>query len=404
MSDQDLYFDRLVNAITQRSSAVGSIQLNGTLNTTGRNDYITVNFPNGATFKSKKLALNYLALYYAWNNIQNNAPAGLGYQNYNNAYIQYEWIDTTVNKVTYADGMYQITDISNLMNSIMITNGHYLVQYENGLVLNSQTTFLSIVANITYNAFQIISTCLPSALAVVTGTDASPVAPNSGYLLPYVKTPTTAAITSLSQSGTTVTITAANSFTNGQSVFFSGFPSGGSFNYMNNNSYTVASASGTGFQVTTATSQTVSSTNESYAVACLWGASLTNGYGPALVVPNTGMVSLLGFAAGNYPPSLQTSNYAILSTKTPIISPIISVNVNCSLISNPFNSSFQSIFQFTPNVSFAQFMSFSPTFPVYFKINDGNYSQISVWFSDQNGYPIYINDPEIVITLLIADA
>ena len=91
--------------------------------TDGSNSSLTYVFPSSVSFSNHAIALVSAQMYYSWNNI--------GDQQYllNNRF-SYTWkvdeITTTVN-VVIPNGIYEIADVNNYMQFIMIQNGHYLI-------------------------------------------------------------------------------------------------------------------------------------------------------------------------------------------------------------------------------------------------------------------------------------
>lgn len=78
----------------------------------------------GVTFKDNDIALAQASIYYSWYNINKNL--------YNNASLQYKWVDGTTNTITIPDGYYSINSFNAYVQSVLVTNKHYLVQISNG--------------------------------------------------------------------------------------------------------------------------------------------------------------------------------------------------------------------------------------------------------------------------------
>lgn len=124
---------------------------------------------------------------------------------------------------------------------------------------------------------------------------------------------------------------------------------------------------------------------------------------PLQTVSNFGDV--IGFNAGTYPSIPQNSIYSKLSDYTPQISPVSSVNINCSLISNPYSPQSKLLYSFgLPAIQFGQQIVIQPSFPIYQKISDGNYNQFEVSITDQNNKPLPIQDPQLCIVLVIRNS
>ena len=91
--------------------------------TDGSNSSLTYVFPSSVSFSNHAIALVSAQLYYSWNNIEDQ-------QYLLNNRFSYTWkvdeITTTVN-VVIPNGIYEIADVNNYMQFIMIQNGHYLI-------------------------------------------------------------------------------------------------------------------------------------------------------------------------------------------------------------------------------------------------------------------------------------
>ena len=125
-------------------------------------------------------------------------------------------------------------------------------------------------------------------------------------------------------------------------------------------------------------------------------------YTPYTVINNNGFKSIIGLNAGNYPSSLQTTTYSVSSSFTPQISPVQSLNVHCSLVNNKLTIPPDYIGNFNPNsVAFGALFTYLPQQQQWVTINDQTTSQITVYFTDQNNLPVYINDPTTTICLFI---
>ena len=142
--------------------------------------------------------------------------------------------------------------------------------------------------------------------------------------------------------------------------------------------------------------------------------SLTlDGSNPQIIIPalNTSTFgNLIGFgnATTTYTyPALSTSTGAypatnsINSTFTPQISPITGIYVVCNLANTGNYNSTPGIIAVinTENVAFGQQITVNPTFPVWYKMNDGRIPLISVSFYSNLGQLLAVNDTDIIVTL-----
>lgn len=124
--------------------------INGTnvdTNNSNNNRYI-YKFPTSANFKNAKIAINSISLYYSWFNISAKIT--------NNTF-SYTWYSgagptSTTISITVPDGFYTISDLNSYLQSVMISNNHYLIDSSGNYVY-----FLEFTTNQTYYAVQINS-------------------------------------------------------------------------------------------------------------------------------------------------------------------------------------------------------------------------------------------------------
>ena len=127
-----------------------------------------------------------------------------------------------------------------------------------------------------------------------------------------------------------------------------------------------------------------------------------SGYCPQFVVPNTAFQQIIGFTAGTYVGATTTTIQSFVSSFTPQVSPVQSLQVGCSLLRNYMNQNPTILYTFnSTGVSFGGLISTLPNFPQFSPIMPGNYNQIDVTFLDQSGNPLAINDTNLTIMLLL---
>lgn len=125
---------------------------------------------------------------------------------------------------------------------------------------------------------------------------------------------------------------------------------------------------------------------------------------PQLTILDNGFKNLIGFNNNIYPPTVQSVTYSKLSDFTPQIQPISSVQITCSLISNPYASSSKTIYSFgIPETEFGGQLLISPPEFAFNKIVDGTYNEFTVEILDQNGIPVQLKDPQMCFLLVIKD-
>lgn len=96
---------------------------NNITSTDGSNSTLTYVFPSSVSFSNHAIALVSAQMYYSWNNIGNQ-------QYLLNNTFSYTWkvaaVTSTIN-IVIPNGIYEISDLNNYMQFIMIQNGHYLI-------------------------------------------------------------------------------------------------------------------------------------------------------------------------------------------------------------------------------------------------------------------------------------
>jgi hypothetical protein len=138
--------------------------------------------------------------------------------------------------------------------------------------------------------------------------------------------------------------------------------------------------------------------------------------GPALPTSNTnatpqlivlgGLGKYIGFNDGSYPASPNTLGLSVgfLGQKSPNVSPVSSIFLLCDLTYNSYSSSTGTLLSFTPqNVNFgANIYIVSPEFN-WNNLSNGIKNEFSISFTDQFNNPLYLNDTDICVNLVIRD-
>ena len=76
------------------------------------------------------------------------------------------------------------------------------------------------------------------------------------------------------------------------------------------------------------------------------------------------------------------------------------VLVHCNLVNNSYQQHSRVLFTFVPNKQYGQLMSLSPHSLVFLKIMNTEFSEIEIWFTDQNNNALEIED-NVNISLII---
>lgn len=129
----------------------------------GQNNKLVYKFPNSVVFKDKYIAVSNISMYYSWFNITNTA---------NNNVITYTWTSgavTTTYTINIPDGLYEIVDINNYCQYVMIQNKTYYIVTASGEYVYP----FEIIVNPNRYAIQLntylIPTSLPSGYSVPVG-------------------------------------------------------------------------------------------------------------------------------------------------------------------------------------------------------------------------------------------
>ena len=158
-------------------------------------------------------------------------------------------------------------------------------------------------------------------------------------------------------------------------------------------------------QVDLAPTNTTLPSGWSYAKSGFWsGASglPTTAYTPQFVV-SSAMSSVFGITAGTYPASITTTQTTVLSNITPQISPIQSYFLRCSLVNNPFSAAAPDVLTSFSNegTSVGDLVVISPPEYSWTTIPDQSVSKITLTIVDQDFRFVKIEDPKVVVQLLI---
>ena len=124
---------------------------------------------------------------------------------------------------------------------------------------------------------------------------------------------------------------------------------------------------------------------------------------PQLIVPsNNNFGKVIGYNPGTYPAVVQNFTYSALSAFAPQVSPINSLIMTCSLLNNNYAVPNTLIYAFSPvGTKFGELISIQAQQFAFCDIYDGSYNFLRIQFFDQNLNRIYINDPNVVILLVI---
>ena len=88
------------------------------------------------------------------------------------------------------------------------------------------------------------------------------------------------------------------------------------------------------------------------------------------------------------------------SENVPRLENVEVVLVHCNLVNNSYQKASRLLFTFVPNKQYGQLISISPHSLVFLKTINKEFSEIEVWFTDQNNNALKIED-NVNISLII---
>ena len=140
---------------------VATIVLNqSNLLANGKNNTFIYRFPNSVSFPNHEIAVQSITMYYSWSNINTNPLA--------NTTFTYTWTagaTTTTYQVVLPTGQYEIADINNYLQFVMIKNGTYLINSTGSFVYYAEMIVNTTQYSVQVNTFP-VPTTLPSGWSV----------------------------------------------------------------------------------------------------------------------------------------------------------------------------------------------------------------------------------------------
>jgi hypothetical protein len=122
---------------------------------------------------------------------------------------------------------------------------------------------------------------------------------------------------------------------------------------------------------------------------------------PYLEVLANNFGTFLGFGAGTFPNSGQTTNYSVNSPITPVGSTVNSIIIRCSLVNNKVGTPMDILDSFTiGGTSFGNNINYAPSVNKWVKLSAGSFSSFLITFCDQNLNTLAALDNNILITVL----
>lgn len=120
------------------------------------------------------------------------------------------------------------------------------------------------------------------------------------------------------------------------------------------------------------------------------------------ILSSNNFYKVIGFSAGTYPSTAQSSDYNVSSDLTPEVSPVSSIYVCLDIANNPYSIPNTFIYAFTTgNSRFGESISIRPPTFLWTPLNDGAYKNVSISFLSQDLQPIYVKDSNVSIILAV---
>ena len=89
-----------------------------------------------------------------------------------------------------------------------------------------------------------------------------------------------------------------------------------------------------------------------------------------------------------------------ISENVPRLGNVEAVLVHCYLVNNSYQQASRVLFTFVPNKQYGQLISISPYSLIFLKTMNTEFSEIEIWFTDQNNNALEIED-NVNISLII---
>lgn len=143
----------------------------------------------------------------------------------------------------------------------------------------------------------------------------------------------------------------------------------------------------------------------SYATSGFWSSASglpTTSATPRVVITSS-MSEVFGITPGTYPATVSTATTSAVSDFTPQINPVQSYFLRCSLVNNPFSAAAPDVLtSFTDgDTSIGDLISVDPPEYSWVSIPNQSVSKITLTITDQEFRFVQIQDPKIVVQLLI---
>lgn len=125
---------------------------------------------------------------------------------------------------------------------------------------------------------------------------------------------------------------------------------------------------------------------------------------PKIVLLNNNFTKTVGFSAGTYPSTTQTTDQSFLSNFTPAAHPVSSYLIRCNIVDNKVSNPPDILTTFsTQGSTIGEMIDVKPNELSWIRINDGIYNNITLTIIDQEYRDAILKDPDILITILLRE-
>jgi len=123
---------------------------------------------------------------------------------------------------------------------------------------------------------------------------------------------------------------------------------------------------------------------------------------PSVIISSSNnFYKIIGFNTGIYPSAVTTYSYNVIGSLTPNLTPVNSLIILCDLINNNVSAQSNILDTMSITSSFGSNINYYPTFEKFVSLNSGKYTTFTLTIVDQNFNTVYMNDSNMLISLII---
>ena len=121
-----------------------------------------------------------------------------------------------------------------------------------------------------------------------------------------------------------------------------------------------------------------------------------------IVINDNNFTKIIGFNAGTYPPTVQTTNKSYISDFTPQVNPISAIVITNNLVKQKYTTPNNIFYTFgSGGQAFGDQIKIEPNEYQYCDVANGVYEYIELIFYDQLNRAMEFRDEEVIVNLLI---